>query len=828
MQKKLHRFLLACFIVCTTIMVSSGQFVIQKSYFAIKITRPINTSSAVPLSISSVAGGTVYWNIYSATGAFVSTSSASYAGNGGSLTQSVSIPAANGYTSVNPGGYIVYIFVPQALTSFRCGIQTTNYAGIVYDVLQWGTMQWTSMYESFSNVLTPAVLSSTDIPDFSKCSTFQGMFTACSSIDSVNGMSKWNTSAATTMNAMFSGASNFSDNLGAWNLSSLTSGSTVQAGVSMFANSGMACVNYSKTLMGWAKNPNTPSGIYFNAQTGMTYSADAVAARTTLTSTLKWIINGDAQGVASCVVNPVITSVAPPNGYVGGTYPSTPITADNPLDNITVTGLPPGLTFDPATGLITGTPTQAGTFPVTVTVTDPDGDVTTVTYNITIDLAQTLTGSLPNGSQGVPYTSPALQANNGGTFSSTDLPTGLSINPATGVVSGTPSTPGTYTVHVTATDPNDPANTITVPYTVVIDAAQAITGTLPNGNEYTPYTSAPLTTNNGGTLSATGLPPGLTFDPSTGVLSGTPTKPGTYTVQVTATDPSNPANTITTPYTVVIAATPPTLSVTSLNPGMVPDPNGTGHPYSNPPITGSNGATVTASGLPPGLTYDPATGLITGTPPAGSEGVYNVVFTVTDPNDPTNVTTVTLPLDIQGNPLAVSLSAFTAAQQGSSVRLNWSTATELNNSSFSVLRSADATNWSTIGSVVTKAVGGNSSSLLSYTYTDVNPLSGVAHYRLAEIDNSGNQSLSNIVTVNMSSTAVFKLYPNPTANTVYVSGIQAGDNILVYTYTGTQIISTVATSSQAMFSLSGFSSGMYVVKVLRGGESIGHDVVIKR
>jgi hypothetical protein len=126
----------------------------------------------------------------------------------------------------------------------------------------------------------------------------------------------------------------------------------------------------------------------------------------------------------------------------------------------TVTGLPPGLTATPdyeGNCAITGTPTTAGTWTVTVTVHDSGRPQQTLTvtfpYTINPEVWTIITPVFPDPVAGVPY---SLQmslnyADLSVTWASDDLPPGLSINPATGLISGTPTQAGPYNVSVTAT-----------------------------------------------------------------------------------------------------------------------------------------------------------------------------------------------------------------------------------------------------------------------------------------------------------------------------------------------------------------------------------------
>jgi uncharacterized delta-60 repeat protein len=289
--------------------------------------------------------------------------------------------------------------------------------------------------------------------------------------------------------------------------------------------------------------------------------------------------------------------------------------------------LPTGLTVR-STGVLSGTPTAAGTFTFTITATDSANATGSQSYTVTINPAVSITTStLPAGTVNQPIYSQTISATGGTTpltFTSTGtLPPGLTLSSA-GVLSGIPTTAGSFPFTVTASD--SVSATAKQSYTLIINPPVAITTTtLANGTvNQQDYSQIISVTGGSGTytFSQAGgtLPPGLTLS-STGVLAGTPTTAGGFTFTVTAMDSLGASGTQN--FTVMVlnlGIGPSTLANWTLN-----------QPGYSQTLTASGGTapfTFSATGtLPTGLTLT-GTGILSGTPTAA--GSFNFVVTVTD------------------------------------------------------------------------------------------------------------------------------------------------------------------------------------------------------
>ena len=374
-----------------------------------------------------------------------------------------------------------------------------------------------------------------------------------------------------------------------------------------------------------------PAGITLNGTTGVLSGTPTTTGNTT-----SWITAADPAGavgyapLAWTIAASAVTVTKPANQStsigVAVSLAATATTSNtgNTGFTWTATGLPTGIVINASTGVMSGTPTTArAATTVTLKATDSLGAFASNTFTwaivnpVTVAKPANQSSSLGVSVSLTATATTSTAGNTGFTWSATGLPAGITMNATTGVMSGTPTTVrAAATVTLTARDSFGASNTntftwaITSPVTVAKPANQS--STIGLAVMLTPSATTTSAGNTGFTWAATGLPTGISINSSTGVMSGTPTTVrAAATVTLTATNSFGASASNTFTWAVVN---------TTVRVATIPNQTGTRNTAITPvtaTATDNNPALTTftwsATGLPPGLAINTATGVISGT-----------------------------------------------------------------------------------------------------------------------------------------------------------------------------------------------------------------------
>jgi hypothetical protein len=340
--------------------------------------------------------------------------------------------------------------------------------------------------------------------------------------------------------------------------------------------------------------------------------------------------------------------------------------------------LPASLSFNPATGVLSGTPqaSDVNLYTVKISLTDNNSPKSQSerTFPLKIGNVSIVTPSLKTWGLGQDYSgaNQIMQASTSGVVSSDylwsvssgSLPDGITFSTTTpGQLVGIPTQSGTYTFTIRAADKLSPTVYAEREYSLTINSAPLIlTTSLPVGIVGNQYNLAITMT--GGTApftwaitSGSSMPPGLSF--SSGVISGIPRASGTTNVNISLTDATGAVAKFSTSDNTLPLVINNSLDLATPTSGTNSPPNATAGSYYSFSFKASGGIApytwaVTSGDLPPGMSMIAGSGGISGTPVPTAPGQYSFNVKVSDSTGTTVTKLYTL---VVAPPLQISTAA---------------------------------------------------------------------------------------------------------------------------------------------------------------------------
>ena len=425
--------------------------------------------------------------------------------------------------------------------------------------------------------------------------------------------------------------------------------------ITIDASAGSAVASYSIS-------PDLPAGLSFNTGTGeISGTPTAVASMQTYTITAT-----NSGGTDTATVTITVEEVADPDIISSVTtliateaVAITPITIINSGGAVPATGaysisplIANGLIFNTDTGEISGTPANPASAQIYIITATNDGGTDITSVIITVNAVPIIDASprMLTATVGTAITATTIMSTGGpvtsyfialvGDQSSLNAATGLDFDPSTGSISGTPTmtTTGALTYGIFATNAPSVAGTsvvITILAAPAPDISPSVTALI--ATQAVAITPITIDAAAGGAVDSYSinpdLPAGLSINPSTGEISGTPTAvAGEQTYTITATNAAGDDSasvTITVNAVPIIAADPHTLIATvgtAITPTSITN---TGGPVTSYTISRGNGQSLEAN---TGLVFDTSTGSISGTPTMAADRLFYTISATNAPN----------------------------------------------------------------------------------------------------------------------------------------------------------------------------------------------------
>ncbi len=287
-----------------------------------------------------------------------------------------------------------------------------------------------------------------------------------------------------------------------------------------------------------------PPGLQINQSSGFVTGVPETAGDYSSTITLSY--EGEKNNLTFSFTidpqtgTPVIDSASAAVGTAGQSFSYTITASENPTAfNVDPDELPNGLSANSTTGEITGTPTESGSFALTISANNAIGTGADFTLTLTInpagDLPEISSSATLSGDVGQQISYQITASNSPTQYEANNLPFGVDMDDsASGFISGTPTSEGTYQVSIRARNQFGWSDVFTLTITIgdVPQISSSLSLSLQQGVVMDDYLLT--ASNNPTTFTVSGLPSGLSYNSQTRKITGTPTESGTVNVTLGA------------------------------------------------------------------------------------------------------------------------------------------------------------------------------------------------------------------------------------------------------------------------------------------------------